>query len=90
MQELKKEFVMNTSKKKSLCKLAANVRMDILTEVYSANSGHPGGSLSIADVLSYLYKCVLRVDPKNPDDPETLKQLNKLCVDSVGFFPLCE
>lgn len=44
--------------------------MDILTEVYSANSGHPGGSLSIADVLSYLYKCVLRVDPKNPDDPD--------------------
>ena len=61
---------MNTAKKKSLCKLAAHVRMDILTEVYSANSGHPGGSLSIADVLAYLYKCVLRVDPKNPDDPD--------------------
>ena len=44
--------------------------MDILTEVYSANSGHPGGSLSIADVLSYLYKYVLNVDPKNPDDPD--------------------
>ena len=60
---------MNTAQKNSLKRLAANVRMDILTEVYSANSGHPGGSLSIADVLSYLYKCVLRVDPKNPDDP---------------------
>ncbi len=61
---------MNSSQRKSLKKLAANVRMDILTEVYSANSGHPGGSLSIADVLSYLYKYVLNVDPKNPDDPD--------------------
>ena len=61
---------MNTTDKKALMKLAANVRMDILTEVYSANSGHPGGSLSIADVLSYLYKCVLRVDPSDPDDPD--------------------
>ena len=61
---------MTIEMKKTLCRLAANVRMDILTEVYSANSGHPGGSLSIADVLSYLYKCVLRVDPKNPDDPD--------------------
>ena len=61
---------MNGMKKKALMRLAANVRMDILTEVYSANSGHPGGSLSIADVLAYLYKYVLRVDPKNPDDPE--------------------
>ena len=57
-------------KKKALMRLAANVRMDILTEVYSANSGHPGGSLSIADVLAYLYKYELRVDPKNPDDPD--------------------
>ena len=61
---------MNTTDKKALMKLATNVRMDILTEVYSANSGHPGGSLSIADVLSYLYKCVLRVDPSDPDDPD--------------------
>lgn len=65
-----KELFMNSSQRKSLKKLAANVRMDILTEVYSANSGHPGGSLSIADVLSYLYKYVLNVDPKNPDDPD--------------------
>ena len=61
---------MNTMKKKALMRLAANVRMDIVTEVYSASSGHPGGSLSIADVLAYLYKYVLRVDPKNPDDPD--------------------
>jgi transketolase len=61
---------MNGMKKKAAARLAANVRMDILTEVYSANSGHPGGSLSIADVLAYLYKYVLRVDPNHPDDPD--------------------
>ena len=61
---------MNGMKKKAAARLAANVRMDILTEVYSANSGHPGGSLSIADVLAYLYKYVLRVNPNHPDDPD--------------------
>lgn len=60
---------MNTEKKKELMRLAAHIRMDILTEVYSANSGHPGGSLSIADALAYLYGEVLRVDPKHPDKP---------------------
>ncbi len=61
---------MNTEKKKELMRLAAHIRMDILTEVYSANSGHPGGSLSIADTLAYLYSEILRVDPENPDWPE--------------------
>ena len=41
-----------------------------MCEVYSASSGHPGGSLSIADLLAYLYFVELRVDPKNPDDPD--------------------
>ncbi len=45
---------------------AAKVRLDILDEVYSAKSGHPGGSLSAADVLTYLYEKELNVDPSNP------------------------
>ena len=61
---------MNTEKKKELMRLAAHIRMDILTEVYSANSGHPGGSLSIADTLAYLYSEILRVEPENPDCPD--------------------
>ena len=61
---------MNTEKKKELMRLAAHIRMDILTEVYSANSGHPGGSLSIADTLAYLYSEILRVDPEHPDCPD--------------------
>ncbi len=46
--------------------IANRVRKDALTAVYSAASGHPGGSLSIAEVLTLLYFEVMNVDPKNP------------------------
>ena len=46
--------------------IANNVRKQALTAVYSAASGHPGGSLSVADVLTLLYFEVMNVDPKNP------------------------
>ena len=46
--------------------IANKVRKNALTAVYSAASGHPGGSLSIADVLTYLYCEVMNIDPKNP------------------------
>ena len=46
--------------------IANKVRKHALTGVYNAQSGHPGGSLSIADVLTYLYFEVMNVDPKNP------------------------
>ena len=42
--------------------------MGILTGVYNAKSGHPGGSLSIADTLTYLYFNKMNVDPKDPDN----------------------
>ena len=57
---------METSRKNELRRLATNVRMSIIEEVYNAASGHPGGSLSIADVLTYLYFEKMNVDPKNP------------------------
>ena len=60
---------MNSEKLNSLKLSAANVRKMILEAVHSAKSGHPGGSLSSADILTYLYKEELRVDPKNPKDP---------------------
>ena len=50
-----------------LAKIANQVRKDIVTGVYNAKSGHPGGSLSIADLLTYLYFAKLNIDPKNPD-----------------------
>lgn len=45
------------------------VRIGIIEGLYAAKSGHPGGSLSCADLLTYLYMHRLNVDPKNPDDP---------------------
>lgn len=59
--------------KKRQCELAiiANkVRKNAVKAVYSAQSGHPGGSLSIADALTYLYFDVMNVDAKNPKNPD--------------------
>lgn len=50
--------------------IAANVRKDALTAVHAAASGHPGGSLSIADVLTILYFEVMNINPENPKDPD--------------------
>ncbi len=50
--------------------IANKVRKNALTAVHSAQSGHPGGSLSIADVLTLLYFEVMKNDPKNPKDPD--------------------
>ncbi len=57
---------MEQKKQTQLAITANKVRKNALTAVYSAASGHPGGSLSIADVLTYLYCEVMNVDPKNP------------------------
>ena len=57
---------MEQAKLERLKKTAAQIRLDILEEVHSAKSGHPGGSLSIADILTYLYFEEMNIDPKNP------------------------
>lgn len=49
---------------------ATKVRMGVIEGVYNAKSGHPGGSLSIADTLTYLYFAKMNVDPSNPLMPE--------------------
>ncbi len=54
----------------SLKKTANEVRKGIVTAVHSAKSGHPGGSLSAADILTYLYFEEMNVDPKNPKNPD--------------------
>ncbi len=59
--------------KKRICELsiiANKVRKNALTAVYSAQSGHPGGSLSIAEALTYLYFEIMNIDPKNPKNPD--------------------
>lgn len=53
-----------------LQKIALEIRKGTLTAVYTAASGHPGGSLGIAELLAYLYFEEMHVDPKNPKDPD--------------------
>ena len=56
--------------KKELLKTAVKVRKGIVTAVHGAKAGHPGGSLSAADIFTYLYFEEMKVDPKNPKDPD--------------------
>ena len=53
---------------KDLEKKANSIRKSIVEEVYSAQSGHPGGALSIADILTTLYFCQMNINPQNPTD----------------------
>lgn len=55
---------------KELQKIANEVRKDIIVSVHSAKAGHPGGSLSAADIFTFLYFEEMNVDPKNPQDPD--------------------
>ncbi|MBE6707402.1 MAG: transketolase [Ruminococcaceae bacterium] len=57
---------MEQAKLDLLKKTAAQIRLDIIEEVHAASSGHPGGSLSIAEIITYLYFVEMNVDPKNP------------------------
>lgn len=57
---------MDSSKRLELQRAATKVRMSVIEGTYNAKSGHPGGSLSVADIITYLYMCELRCDPKNP------------------------
>ncbi len=57
---------MNKSRELELKRIANDVRFGIIEGVYNAGCGHPGGSLSIADMLTYLYFEEMNVDPKDP------------------------
>ena len=50
--------------------MANKIRKDIVASVHSARAGHPGGSLSAADVFTYLYFEEMNIDPENPDKPD--------------------
>lgn len=54
----------------SLEKRAYQLRREIIKMIYKAHSGHPGGSLSIAEIMTVLYFHILRLDPKNPEWPD--------------------
>jgi len=57
---------MDSAKLTQLKQEAAMIRLGILDGTHAAASGHPGGSLSIADIMSYLYFSEMKVDPANP------------------------
>ena len=61
---------MDSVQKKQLETTATKVRMGIIEGVYNAKCGHPGGSLSVCDTLTYLYFNRMNVDPKNPAMPD--------------------
>lgn len=90
---------MKDEKKKALQQTAVQVRKGIVDAVYSAQSGHPGGSLSIADIITYLYSEELRVDVKNPrweDRDRLVLSKGHVCpalysmLAQKGFFPVEE
>ena len=61
---------MDVTTKKQLQATACKVRMGVVEGTFNAKSGHPGGSMSISDLLTYLYFAKMHVDPKNPDMPD--------------------
>ena len=61
---------MTPEEKKALQRRAISVREGILTGIHGAKAGHPGGSLSAADMFTYLYFKELRIDPKDPKKVE--------------------
>ena len=62
---------MDSKAKKELEIFATQIRMGIIESTYNAKAGHPGGSLSSADILTYLYYVEMRgLDPKDPKNPD--------------------
>lgn len=59
---------MTAEKKNLLAQKANHIRQGVIEGTFHAKSGHPGGSLSIAELLAFLYFSELRVDPTNPHD----------------------
>ncbi|MEG1448733.1 MAG: transketolase, partial [Oscillospiraceae bacterium] len=90
---------MTQNEKNRLTATSYSVRKGIIEGVFNAKSGHPGGSLSIADILTYLYFCEMNVDVKNPrwDDRDRLVLSKGHVAPALystlahkGFFPVDE
>ena len=61
---------MDNAKLQMLKETAKNIRLGILEGVHAAASGHPGGSLSVADIMTYLYFSEMNVNPADPKNPD--------------------
>lgn len=88
--------MMEAKKIKEFQKISTNIRKHIIEAVYHAQSGHPGGSLSCADILTVLYFSEMRVDPENPawEDRDRFVLSKGHCSPALygalaerGFFP---
>lgn len=87
---------MDVSLRKQLQATATRVRMAVIEGTFNAKSGHPGGSLSSADVITYLYFKEMKVDPNNPkwEDRDRFVLSKGHCAPALygalalkGFFP---
>ena len=63
---MKGAIYLTAAEKKQLMATACKVRMGVIEGTHAAKAGHPGGSLSAADLFTYLYFKEMNVDPKNP------------------------
>ena len=88
---------MDKQRKTELSEIARKIRVGIIDAVHSAKSGHPGGSLSIADVLAYLYFEEMNIDPADPKkaDRDRLVLSKGHCAPGLysalaqrGYFPV--
>lgn len=82
-----------------LNELCRRFRIDVLTTLHGVQSGHPGGSLSVCEIMTYLYQEHMRLDAKHPDDPDRDRLVlskGHVCpmlyrnLAEKGFFPLSE
>ncbi len=87
---------MELKRKQELQAIAATARKSALAGIYSANSGHPGGSFSAMDTFVYLYCEEMNIDPKNPkmaDRDRFVLSKGHCCpglyavLAEVGYFP---
>lgn len=90
---------MNETLKNQLSQTACRVRMGVIEGVYNAKSGHPGGSLSVSDLITYLYFKEMKVDPEQPhmEDRDRFVLSKGHCAPALyaalalkGFFPESE
>lgn len=91
--------MLSVEKKRYLEEKARSLRKDVIDMVYKRQSGHPGGSFSLADIMSVLYFHKLNYDPKNPKSPDRDRViLSKghaapiwyATLAEAGFFPKSE
>lgn len=80
-----------------LKKISNQIRQNIISMIFDAGSGHPGGSLGMADIFTALYFEILKHDPQNPEDPERDRLIlsnGHICpvqyaaLANAGYFPL--